>query len=133
VLYTFHYDIDLPSARSPHGAAVLMGSASSWLNSRNLFVTSSGHLSLGLTTTQPGDEICVVLGCSVPLVVRPLADYRFKYESQGRFDWHESGEIKYRPLIGECYYHSFMDGEAVGGDNEEKQEWRMKVDTNRLV
>jgi hypothetical protein len=32
VLCTFQYDIDLPSARSPHGAAVLVGSATSWLN-----------------------------------------------------------------------------------------------------
>jgi hypothetical protein len=32
VLCTFHYDIDPPSARCPHGAAVLMGSASSRLN-----------------------------------------------------------------------------------------------------
>ena len=39
-------------------------------NYSTLFITEEGHIGLGPTTMKPGDGICVVLGCSVPLVLR---------------------------------------------------------------
>ena len=43
--------------------------------------------------TRVGDVICVVFGCSVPLVVRPLEER-----------WQ---------VVGEAYVQGFMDGEAL--------------------
>jgi len=46
---------------------------------------------------QVGDIICVLYGCSVPVVLR-------EKEENGKKIW---------LLIGECYVHEIMDGEAV--------------------
>lgn len=64
---------------------------------RRCFRTSSknGDSFVGLAPpeTQEGDLICILLGCSVPVVLR-------KFESGFRF-------------LGGCYVHGMMDGEAV--------------------
>ena len=43
-------------------------------------------------------EICILYGCSVPILLRP--------ESK------KSGAM-YHKLIGECYLHTMMDGQAI--------------------
>lgn len=45
--------------------------------------------------TQKGDVVCVLMGCSVPVILRQTADPD-EYE-----------------FVGECYFHGFMDGEAL--------------------
>ncbi|KAF2433571.1 HET-domain-containing protein [Tothia fuscella] len=60
---------------------------------KRLFRALDGHLGLGPANMQPGDRVCVLLGARVPFVVRCNGDH-----------WH---------LVGECYYHGFMNGEAV--------------------
>jgi hypothetical protein len=42
-----------------------------------------------------GDVICVLIGCSTPLIIRPAGS-------------------KYR-LVGECYLHGIMEGEVLKG------------------
>lgn len=66
---------------------------------RSLFKTSSGYLGWG--RVEDGDEVWVLLGGDVPFVLRPVA-----------------GSTEYR-LVGDCYLHGIMDGEAVTelGDN----------------
>lgn len=54
--------------------------------------------------TIKGDDVCILFGCSVPVILRP---------SQL-----PTGEIKYK-LVGEAYIHGKMNGEAVY-DLEEK-------------
>jgi hypothetical protein len=44
---------------------------------------------------QQGDLVCVLFGCSVPVVLRRL------------------DEDNSYTFIGECYLHGFMDGEAI--------------------
>lgn len=77
------------------------------LQFRTLFVTQSGYIGLGPLTMQPTDMICVLLGCSVPVVIRK--------ESLNR-----------HVLIGECYMHGIMDGEAF------KPGWEREVQTFNL-
>jgi hypothetical protein len=48
-------------------------------------------------TTKETDTICILFGCSVPVLLR-------KRESNGK---------KCYTLIGECYVHGMMDGEAL--------------------
>lgn len=54
--------------------------------------------------SREGDFVCILYGCSVPVVMR------------------ESGSGPYMTLIGEAYVHGKMDGEALE-DFEEKRTW----------
>lgn len=60
---------------------------------RRLLVTDNGYIGLGPIKAEKGDHICIIYGCSVPLMLREV-DGWFK-------------------LIGEVYMHGLMDGEAV--------------------
>lgn len=62
---------------------------------RRLVTTSSGHFSLAPVTVKPSDQIFVILGCSVPVVLRPC----------GVNDGYE--------VVGECYVEGFMHGECI--------------------
>ena len=46
---------------------------------------------------EEGDHICVLIGCSVPVILRKKG-----------FDWH---------FVGECFVFGFMDGEAMDSKN----------------
>lgn len=67
-------------------------------------VTSDGWISLVPPFSKVGDVVYVIEGCQVPLLLR-------KVKSQDR---DETGETRYE-LVGECYIHRIMDGEAVEG------------------
>jgi hypothetical protein len=54
---------------------------------------------LGSQDIKAGDMICILFGCSVPVVLRKV---------------HEPGKV-YHKFIGECYVHGMMDGEAIIG------------------
>lgn len=62
---------------------------------RRLFVTEEGYIGSGPREMEEGDMICVLFGCSVPVILRRLEDDEF-YQ-----------------FVGECYLHGFMDAEAV--------------------
>ena len=68
------------------------------------FLRSNKHnwYGLGPRKSQVGDIICILLGCSVPVILRE----------------HESKE--YFELIGESYIHTMMDGEALGSRSNEE-------------
>jgi hypothetical protein len=76
-------------------------------NRKFLVSKAYGWMGLAPTAAQVGDVICILYGCSVPVVLRTSA----------RTDWGRQFEF-----IGECYVHGMMDGEAVEtglGDEEE--------------
>jgi hypothetical protein len=67
---------------------------------RRMIWTEQEHL-LGLAPdeAQEGDLICIIFGCSVPVVLRKVVGDEM------------TGERHYR-LLGDCYVHGMMDGEA---------------------
>lgn len=65
------------------------------MSGRTLAITKSGHIGAVPQTAEIGDEICVLYGCSVPVVLRP------------------STEVDSYKFVGECYLHGFMDAEAI--------------------
>src|SRR3569833_1481787 len=67
------------------------------LRGRLILETARHYLGLAPPSTLPGDEICVVLGCSLPMVLRPLG-------ADGHYQ-----------VIGPCYVCGLNDGEAVLG------------------
>jgi hypothetical protein len=60
---------------------------------RHFFVTEHGYIGLAAATAQRGDSVAVLLGGDVPYTLRSKGQ---AYE-----------------LIGECYVHGIMGGEAV--------------------
>ncbi|KAK7431767.1 hypothetical protein QQZ08_001707 [Neonectria magnoliae] len=48
---------------------------------RSLFKTAGGSIGLGPAACQPGDVICVILGCDRPLVFRPAPDGTYHFLS----------------------------------------------------
>lgn len=67
---------------------------------RRFFITEDGHMGLGPRLIEPGDLVCVLLGSQVPFVLRRKVDH--------------DGYV----LVGECYCHGVMNGEAVRGLDE---------------
>lgn len=65
-------------------------------NSSKLFRTEHGYFGSGPSNMSEGDKVCIVLGLQCPLAIRHVGDDRFK-------------------VIGGCYLHGFMDGEALLG------------------
>lgn len=55
--------------------------------------TEKGYYILGPQVTQPGDVVCVLFGGKLPFCLRPLGDRYL--------------------LVGECYVHGLMKGEAM--------------------
>ncbi|EME40089.1 hypothetical protein DOTSEDRAFT_158763 [Dothistroma septosporum NZE10] len=66
-----------------------------WMAKR-LAVTNTGHVGMVPQTARKNDIVCVLFGCSVPMVLRPVGDGTHK-------------------VVGEAYVHGFMDGEALEG------------------
>ena len=63
---------------------------------RSFFTTADGYIGLAPKATKPGDEVCILLGCQTPLLLRPCGDGSHK-------------------VVGECYIDGFMDGAACLG------------------
>ena len=76
-----------------------------------LWSTSQGFLGLGRQTVEKGDEVFIIKGSPVPLVLRPiegtlLPSFGLSEREQGYL------------FVGACYLHGFMDGEAVKPDTK---------------
>ena len=63
------------------------------------FNTEEDYIGLAPEFTSPGDIVCVFLGCYVPIILRPT---------------HASSKKQYR-VVGQCYIHGLMNGEAILG------------------
>ncbi|KUI69259.1 Heterokaryon incompatibility protein 6, OR allele [Cytospora mali] len=62
---------------------------------RRFGLTSKGYFGLFPGHICEGDIVCIFRGCHVPFVLRPVKDDKFR-------------------LVGECYVHGIMHGEAMG-------------------
>lgn len=79
----------------------------------------ASHKCLGLAPekTKKGDLICILYGCSVPVVLREMdgserTAKRRKYSNTVRLEDGENANSKHFRFIGECYIHGMMLGEA---------------------
>lgn len=73
---------------------------------RCFFVTEKGYIGLCFPHTRPGDEVWVLAGGKVPFVLRCPQDASASIR--------EGEEVtRNLKMVGECYLHNFMDGEAL--------------------
>ncbi|KAI1353846.1 HET-domain-containing protein [Xylaria sp. FL0043] len=63
----------------------------------HMFTTDNGYIGSTQRPVQPGDEVFIILGCNSPMIVRPTPN----------------GEYE---VVGSCYIHGVMDGEALLGE-----------------
>ena len=84
--------------KSPHFSRHLQGNS----RGRKLFGTAKGYLGIGEILLQTGDLVCVLFGAGVPMILRPI----------GR---------SYR-VVGECYLHGIMEGEALA-EGLSRRQW----------
>jgi hypothetical protein len=61
---------------------------------RSCIMTTQGYLGSVPNATEVGDVICILYGCKVPYVLRPVDGHFF--------------------LVGDAYIHGIMDGQAMG-------------------
>jgi hypothetical protein len=69
---------------------------------RRFFITKEGYLGLGPRKIQIGDEIHIVAGGNCPLVLRKASQERSIQSANPTYT-----------LVGDCYLHGVMDGEAA--------------------
>ena len=69
---------------------------------RRLATTERGYIGMVLETAERDDVIAVLLGCSMPMVLR-----------QSKIVGGGSEDVRWQ-VVGECYLHGIMDGEAMG-------------------
>jgi hypothetical protein len=74
---------------------------------KRLMVTDSGLVGMAPKMAQKGDVVCILLGCSIPLVLRPSPG------GAGTFT-----------LVGECYLDEYMNGEILHGVRAQRRETR---------
>lgn len=70
---------------------------------RRLFVTSNGHLGLGPESLKKGDELHLVLGMDVPVILRPASEEWRRLGKPYKFGW---------VYIGQAYVHEMMSYEG---------------------
>jgi hypothetical protein len=61
---------------------------------RRFIITSMGYIGLATKNTRQGDIVCILFGCSTPVILRP--------SNHGAYN-----------LVGDCYVHGIMEGEAM--------------------
>ena len=70
-----------------------------------LFFTANGFVGTGPNAVEPGDSIYVLAGGPLPYVLRPVPD---------------AACVNTFELVGSCYVHGVMDGQAVDGLGEDE-------------
>ena len=71
-------------------------------NRKFLLSRERERFGLAPARTEEGDMICILYGCSVPVILRQ----------------HHTGVDSYFELIGEAYVHGLMDGEGMNSRSE---------------
>jgi hypothetical protein len=69
------------------------GGACATLRGRRFFTSDSELMGMGPALTEAGDIICILLGCSTPVILRPQDDHYI--------------------FLGEAYFHGYMYGKAM--------------------
>jgi hypothetical protein len=80
---------------------------------RRLVVTDRGYVGMAPIHVESGDVTCVILGFSVPVVLRR----RGLRDKVGEVKQLIQSETETYEFIGECYLHGFMNGEALEEEN----------------
>jgi hypothetical protein len=99
--------LELKELEKDQGFGFIRSSALVWFG-RTIFVTEDKFVGLGSTEMQDGDEVWIIAGSQLPLVLRPHKD------TAG-----PAGEIRNYRFVCQVYVHGIMHGEAVAQSKSE--------------
>lgn len=71
---------------------------------RQLYITERGYMGLCRPSVKEGDEVHIISGGPAPFILRPAED-------------RSAGDVPCYTLMGDCYHHGIMDGEATQRDD----------------
>lgn len=71
-----------------------------WCYNRRFFISDAERYGWAVDGTRSGDRVAIIYGCKFPYILRDAGDGTFK-------------------IIGDCYIHGLMEGEALGEQYEE--------------
>lgn len=97
-LLDFNPDTDLEQRNNSREWHIFEQSWATSSHYRRLFTSNNGWLGMTTHTVLPGDILCVLHGCSTPVVLRRRHD-----------------DTRYLTLIGQCYIKGVMHGELIRG------------------
>jgi hypothetical protein len=69
------------------GAAKYLDYSWNSCKGRSFFTTDEGYIGLGPEAAKPGDQICVLLGCTSPLILRRVGNNNSQYRVVGEFSF----------------------------------------------
>ncbi|KAI4183083.1 MAG: hypothetical protein L6R41_005596 [Letrouitia leprolyta] len=81
----------------PEPGILYIRSINEMLEKRFLMETIDRRLGLAPEAAAPGDQVCILLGCSSPMILRPVSDKKYA-------------------VVGACYLDGIMSGEALLGE-----------------
>jgi hypothetical protein len=85
---------------------------------RAFFRTQEGYIGVGSKSTQPGDLVYILLGCALPMILRPLLSDK---DSHARKSFN---------VVGDAYCAGIMDGEAILGPLPEHLQCQLDAHAN---
>lgn len=85
---------------------------------RAFFTTKEGLMGFGPSNMRSGDEVWVLFGAKVPVILRPLETTINREENCSGTS--QSGYVarRHREVVGDCYVHGIMEGEMLGQRKE---------------
>ncbi|PPJ54535.1 hypothetical protein CBER1_02502 [Cercospora berteroae] len=120
----------LPHGKIDTGEVNRFASIFRHTNCLRLFRTEGGLLGLGTTSLREGDQVCIVPGSRVPLIFRPATIKPVESGSSSHICESLQDKLSHVPpgydrawhLVGACYLHGVMRGEAARRFKAENQQ-----------
>lgn len=107
--WVFELDVLPPHTRSHLGNNIKYN-----ICDRVFFLTARGSMGFGPENMRAGDEVWVLLGAKVPVVLRPLRSTISREEDSGILKPQPGYTARrHRAVVGDCYLHGIMEGEAL--------------------
>ena len=102
--------VESPAESEPE-YAVYVSAVVNYVTGRSFVTTREGHIGLAPLAAKAGDQVCILLGCQSPLLLR-------------------SDDHGYHTVVGECYVHRVMEGEALLGPlpSPWRRAWRLDTE-----
>jgi hypothetical protein len=99
----------------PYGSSDFVAKMRSLLVDKQFNITAKKALALVPRDARVDDIVCILLGCSVPVVLRPVeqaSDNGGHLENEDEYHGEHIRDREYY-FVGEAYVHGIMDGEAM--------------------
>ncbi|MCJ1476889.1 hypothetical protein MMC13_005558 [Lambiella insularis] len=97
-----------------------------YMKGRSFVVTEGGSIGIAPKATRPGDWVCILLGCNIPLVIRPVE----RGNSIQTYTTDEK-EISRFQIVGATYINTAMTGEAFLGPLPDHYRLVIKLDSGK--